>query len=95
MASRRRHAFVLEVNSEDIESIKSVPGVKSVTVDKIHWERVYNDDSYVLLGDGDADAVFVVLGEGLYGVTLGVNGDACAVDAGLAQCLGHVLSALL
>ena len=49
------NAFVLEVNSEDIESIKSVPGVKSVTVDKIHWERVYNDDSYVLLGNGDTN----------------------------------------
>ena len=49
------NAFVLEVNSDDIESIKSVPGVKSVTIDRIHWERVYNDDSYVLLGNGDAN----------------------------------------
>ena len=45
------NAFVMEVNSSDIESIKKVPGVKSVTVDKIHWERVYNDDGYVLLND--------------------------------------------
>ena len=33
------NAFILEVNSNDIESIKSVPGVKSVTVDKMHWVR--------------------------------------------------------
>ena len=45
------NAFVLEVNSEDIESIRSVPGVKSVTVDSIHWEREINNDSYVMLGD--------------------------------------------
>ena len=51
------NAFVLEVNSDDIESIKSVPGVKSVTIDKIHWERVYNDDSYVILGSGDTNDV--------------------------------------
>ena len=49
------NAFVLEVNSNDIERIRLVPGVKSVTVDKIHWERVINDDSYVMLGNGDAN----------------------------------------
>ena len=49
------NAFVLDVNSNDIESIKSVPGVKSVTVDTIHWEREINNDSYVLLNDGDGD----------------------------------------
>ena len=47
------NAFVLEVNSADIESIKTVPGVKSVTVDSIHWEREINHDSYTVLGDGD------------------------------------------
>ena len=52
------NAFVLEVNSNDIESIKSVPGVKSVTVDKMHWEREINNDSYITLGGGDAgDAI--------------------------------------
>ena len=52
------NAFVLEVNSNDVESIKSVPGVKSVTVDKIHWERAINDDSYVVLdGDNPTDAI--------------------------------------
>ena len=34
------NAFVLEVNSNDVESIKAVPGVKSVTVDELHWEQV-------------------------------------------------------
>ena len=47
------NAFVMEVNSNDIESIKKVPGVKSVTIDKMHWERVYNDDEYVPLGTDD------------------------------------------
>ena len=52
------NAFVLEVNSNDIESIKSVPGVKSVTVDKLHWEREINNDSYITLDGGDAgDAI--------------------------------------
>ena len=49
------NAFVLEVNSNDIESIKSVPGVKSVTVDKIHWEQVVNYDGAVPLNDGDGN----------------------------------------
>ena len=47
------NAFVLEVNSEDIESIKAVPGVASVTVDTMHWTRVYNNDGYEALGDPD------------------------------------------
>ena len=47
------NAFVLEVNSGDIESIKTVPGVKSVTVDKLHWVREINHDSYTILGEGD------------------------------------------
>ena len=47
------NAFLMEVNSEDIENIKSVPGVASVTVDKMHWERTYNEDEYELLGDPD------------------------------------------
>ena len=52
------NAFVLEVNSGDIESIKSVPGVKSVTVDKLHWEREINNDEYIVLdGTGATDAI--------------------------------------
>ena len=52
------NAFVIEVNSSDIESIKSVPGVKSVTVDKLHWEREINNDSYIVLnGDNGNDAI--------------------------------------
>ena len=51
------NAFVLEVNSADIEAIKSVPGVKSVTVDKMHWVQEYNHDSYIPLGGPDNDAI--------------------------------------
>ena len=32
------NAFAISVNSDDIENIKKVSGVKSVTVNKIHWE---------------------------------------------------------
>ena len=31
------NAFVLDVNKNDVEAIKNVPGVKSVTLDQIHW----------------------------------------------------------
>ena len=41
------NAFLMEVNNQDIEAIKNVPGVASVTVNKIHWTRVYNDDAYI------------------------------------------------
>jgi len=47
------NAFVLEVNTNDIESIKSVPGVRSVTVDKLHWTEVVNHDGAVPLTEGD------------------------------------------
>ena len=50
------NAFVMEVNSNDIEAIKNVPGVASVTVDTLHWTRVYNDDGYVPL-DGESGEV--------------------------------------
>lgn len=33
------NAFALSVNSNDIEAIKKVPGVKSITLDEIHWVR--------------------------------------------------------
>ena len=32
------NAFAISVNSNDIELIKKVPGVKSVTLNQIHWE---------------------------------------------------------
>lgn len=38
------NAFVLEVNENDIPAIKNVPGVKSVTVDTVHWQQVFNKD---------------------------------------------------
>ena len=47
------NAFVLEVNNADVESIRSVPGVKSVTVDRIHWVQEYNNDTYIPLGNPD------------------------------------------
>ena len=54
--SELNNAFVMEVNSNDIEAIKEVPGVASVTVDTMHWVRTYNEDGYVALGTGDAGA---------------------------------------
>ena len=47
--SQLNNAFVMEVNSNDIEAIKKVPGVASVTVDTIHWVRSYDDDGVVAL----------------------------------------------
>ena len=47
------NAFVLKVNDNDIEKIKSVPGVASVTVDKLHWTKVYNNDDIIPLGVDD------------------------------------------
>ena len=43
------NAFVLEVNSNDIERIREVPGVASVTLDEMHWKRTYNNDGYIAL----------------------------------------------
>ncbi len=43
------NAFVVEVNENDIEKIEQVPGVKSVTIDKIHAEQVYSKDGAVPL----------------------------------------------
>ena len=60
--SELNNAFVMEVNSDDIESIKSVPGVASVTKDTMHWTRVYNDDEYVTLDGPEANGD-VQLGE--------------------------------
>ena len=50
---RRYHvlnnAFVMEANSDDIENIKKVPGVASVSIDKAHVSQVYNDDEIIPL----------------------------------------------
>ena len=54
------NAFVLEVNSNDIERIREVPGVASVTVDKLHWQCTYNNDGYIALdaeGEGSEASV--------------------------------------
>ena len=48
--SELNNAFVMEINSNDIAKVKEVPGVASVTVNKMHWQRTYNDDGYVTLG---------------------------------------------
>ena len=52
--SQLNNAFVVEVNSGDIEAIKKVPGVASVTVDQIHWVRNLEDDGAITLGDGQS-----------------------------------------
>ncbi len=54
------NAFVLEVNSNDIERIREVPGVASVTLDEMHWKRTYNNDGYIALdaeGQRNTDTV--------------------------------------
>ena len=47
------NAFVMEVNSNDIEAIKQVPGVASVSLDKMHVQSVYNDDDAIPLDNGE------------------------------------------
>ena len=44
------NAFAISVNSNNIELIKKVPGVKSVTVNKLHWETTTQSVS-VVTGD--------------------------------------------
>lgn len=39
------NAFAISVSSNDIEQIKKVPGVKSVTLNQIHWETTTQDYS--------------------------------------------------
>ena len=43
------NAFVMEVNSNDIESIKKVPGVASVSIDKAHVISVNNNDEGIYI----------------------------------------------
>ena len=56
------NAFVMEINSNDIEKVKEVPGVASVTIDKMHWQRTYNDDGYIALSPEDGEQN-IALGE--------------------------------
>ena len=56
------NAFLMEANREDIESIKSVPGVASVTLDTMHWVREINNDEIVPIdeiknGEGNTPAL--------------------------------------
>ena len=53
--SELNNAFVMEINSKDIEAVKEVPGVASVTVDTMHWVRSYNDDGCVSFGEEAGD----------------------------------------
>ena len=46
------NAFCLSVNSEDVSKIKEVPGVKSVTIDTIHWKQTINNDDYIQITRG-------------------------------------------
>lgn len=39
--SQVANAFVISLNEEDIELVKKVPGVKSVTKNEIHWQTTY------------------------------------------------------
>lgn len=41
------NAVALQVNSEDVEAIKNVAGVESVTINKIHWTRALNNDEVI------------------------------------------------
>ena len=43
------NAFCLSVNKEDVSKIKDVPGVKSVTIDTIHWKQTINNDDYIYI----------------------------------------------
>ena len=43
------NAFCLSVNKEDVSKIKEVPGVKSVTIDTIHWKQTINNDDYIYI----------------------------------------------
>ena len=55
------NAFVMEVNSNDIESIKNVPGVASVSLNKAHVTSVENDDNYIYIplnNDGSDEGLF-------------------------------------
>ena len=41
------NGFAISVNSDDIARIKKVPGVKSVTLDEMHWVQTINDTTPV------------------------------------------------
>lgn len=43
------NAVALKVNSADVEAIKNVPGVASVTINKIHWTKPMNNDDVITI----------------------------------------------
>ena len=52
------NAFVLEVNSKDIKSIENLPGVKSVTLDKLHAHKsLASGGTYVAKLNRDPEAI--------------------------------------
>ena len=68
--NKLNNAFVLEVNSADIEKIKEVPGVASVTLDTMHWTRTYNDDGYELLNDGEGQQTQYTENDNISAITM-------------------------
>ena len=58
------NAFLMEANSDDVESIKSVPGVASVTLDTMHWVREINNDEIIPIDEiKDGEGSTPALGE--------------------------------
>ena len=57
------NAFVMEINSNDIEKVKNVPGVASVSIDKMHVQQVHNDDEYTSFEFGSGEGTPAILGE--------------------------------
>ena len=64
------NAFVMEVNSNDIERIREVPGVASVTVDKMHWAHPLNYDDAVVLGNDDSGQAAIDENENISAATM-------------------------
>ena len=64
------NAFVMEVNSNDIEAIKKVPGVASVTIDKAHVQSVYNDDLYIPLNNDSGEQTTLGESDNISAITM-------------------------
>lgn len=47
--SKTFNAFAITINSNDIELVKQVPGVKSVTLNELHWRTNYSEGEDGLL----------------------------------------------
>ena len=70
------NAFVLEVNSEDVEAIRALPQVASVTIDKIHAKQdlapedrysvTFNNKTGPLAGEDEGDMVENISAKTMY-----------------------------